>query len=195
MLYGGVIGAFNCQGAGWDPKEQRIKGYSQCYKPMPGSVHVSEIEWDQKKDAAEMGEAEEYAVYLSKAEKLFLTTPKSEAILMTIQPSTFEIFSFVPIKKLNLTTKFAPIGVTDMFNSGGAIQVLEYNEGGATGKNNVKIKIKGGGNFLAYSNVSPKKCCLNGAEAGFEWSGDGKLALKLPWIEEAGGISDVAFIF
>ncbi|KAB1202635.1 Stachyose synthase [Morella rubra] len=191
--YGGVIGAFNCQGAGWDPKEQRIKGYSHCYKPMSGSVHVRDIEWDQKIEAAQMGEAEEYVVYLSQAEEMHLTTPKSDASKIIIQPSTFELFSFVPVEKLSPTIKFAPIGITDMFNSGGTIQELEYIKSGA--EKNVKIKVKGGGNFLAYSSVSPKKCYLNRAEVAFEWLASGKLILNLPWAEEASGISDVSFAF
>ncbi|GMY17075.1 stachyose synthase-like [Fagus crenata] len=191
--YGGVIGAFNCQGAGWAPKEQRIKGYSQCYKPMSGTVHVFDIEWDQKIEAAQMGKAEEYLVYLNQAEELLLVTPKSDAIQFTIQPSTFEIFSFVPIEKVNPTIKFAPIGLTNMFNSGGAIQELEYIESAA--EKSVKIKVKGGGNFLAYSSGSPKKCYLNGAEVAFEWLASGRLILNLPWVEEAAGISDVAFVF
>ncbi|XP_043708105.1 LOW QUALITY PROTEIN: stachyose synthase-like [Telopea speciosissima] len=191
--FGGVIGAFNCQGAGWDPKEQRIKGYSECYKQMSGSAHVNEVEWDQKKEAAEMGGAEEFAVYLNQAEELSLITPKSDVIHMTIQPSSFEIFSFVPIKKLGHTTKFAPIGLTNMFNSGGTIQELEYYESSV--EISVKIKVKGGGKFLAYSNESPKKCCLNGIEVSFEWFADGKLNLDLPWKEECGGISDVCILY
>ncbi|XP_062083834.1 stachyose synthase [Humulus lupulus] len=188
--YGGVIGAFNCQGAGWDPKEQRIKGYSECYKPMSGSIHVSEIEWDQKLEAAQMGEAEEYVVYLNEAGEISLMTPKSDAIQFTIQPSTFEIFSFVPVQKLGGSIKFAPVGLTNMFNSGGTIQELDYKSSGA------HIKVKGRGNFLAYSSEAPKKCVLNGAKAGFEWSStDGKLALSIAWIEENGGVSDVVFIF
>lgn len=193
LQYGGVIGAFNCQGAGWDPKEQRIKGYSECYKPMSGSVHVTNIEWDQKIEATGMGEAEEFAVYLDQAEELFLVTPRSDPTQITIQPSTFEIFSYVPIKKLGPTAKFAPIGLTNMFNSGGTLQELEYNESGA--ETGVKVKVKGGGNFLAYSSEKPKKCYLNGTEVGFEWGVDGKLTLSLPWIEEAGGLSDVGFLF
>uniref|UniRef100_N1R3L5 Galactinol--sucrose galactosyltransferase n=1 Tax=Aegilops tauschii TaxID=37682 RepID=N1R3L5_AEGTA len=34
--FGGVIGAFNCQGAGWDPAERRIRGHAHCYKPVSG---------------------------------------------------------------------------------------------------------------------------------------------------------------
>ncbi|KAL3531548.1 hypothetical protein ACH5RR_010870 [Cinchona calisaya] len=190
--YGGVVGAFNCQGAGWDPKEQRIKGHSECYKPMTGSVHVAEIEWDQTKEASEMGEAQEYAVYLSEAGKLFLTTTVSDGVEITIEPSSFEIYSFVPIKEIGRGgTKFAPIGLTNMFNSGGTIQGLKYYN-----ESNVEIEVKGGGKFLAYSSVAPKKCCLNGAETEFKWSADdGKLVLYLAWNEAANGISHVTFAF
>ncbi|KAK2968329.1 hypothetical protein RJ640_021718, partial [Escallonia rubra] len=76
-----------------------------------------------------------------------------------------------------------------MFNSGGTIQSLEYNETGV--QNAVHVEVKGGGIFLAFSNVKPEKCFLNGDGVGFEWSGDGKLTLSLPWNEDAGGISDV----
>ncbi|KAL2507561.1 putative galactinol--sucrose galactosyltransferase 4 [Forsythia ovata] len=187
--YGGVVGAFNCQGAGWDPKEQRIKGYSHCYKPISSSVRVSDIEWDQKKEATELGEAEEYAVYLTEAEKLFTTTNNSNDISIVIQSSTFDIFTFVPIKKLGRAVKFAPIGLTNMFNCGGCIQELAYNG------TNAEIEVKGEGNFLAYSNVSPKKCYLNGSEVGFEWSENGKLGLFLPWSEETEGISNITLVF
>ncbi|KAL5791968.1 hypothetical protein ACOSP7_000562 [Xanthoceras sorbifolium] len=192
--YAGVIGAFNCQGAGWSSKEQRIMGYPECYKPMSASLHVTDIEWDQKPEAAHMGDAEDYLVYLNQAEELHLMTPKSDPIQITIQPSTFELFSFVPVNKLGPSSiKFAPVGLINMFNSGGTVEELKYLECG--GEISAKIEVKGGGKFLAYSTGCPKKCYLNGAEADFEWSTDDKLTLNVPWIEEAGGISDVAFLF
>ncbi|CAL0311159.1 unnamed protein product [Lupinus luteus] len=188
--FGAVIGAFNCQGAGWDPKLQVIRGFSECYKPISGSVHVTEVEWDQKKEASYMGKFEEYIVYLNQAEELVLMTNKSEPIQFTIQPSTFELYSFVPITKVSgVSIKFAPIGLTNMFNSVGTIQELEYVEGGAM------VKVKGGGNFLAYSSECPKKVLLNGFEGYFEWVVDGKLNLNIPWIEEACGVSDLAIFF
>ncbi|XP_058082285.1 stachyose synthase [Magnolia sinica] len=191
--FGGVLGAFNCQGAGWDPKEQRIKGYSECYKPVSGTVHVTDIEWDQKQEAAQMGHAEEYALYLNQAEELLLTNPTSDPILVTIRPSTFEIFTFVPIKKIGPHVKFAPIGLTNMFNGGGTIQAVDYSSDDGDDVN-VKIKVKGGGKFLSYSNGPPKKIYLNGAEVGFELLGGGKLILDVPWIEEC-GLSEVGFAF
>lgn len=68
-----------------------------------------------KSNGKKMGSAEEYQVYLSLAEELLLKTPKSAAMKITLPASSFELFSFVPITKLNHTTKFAPIGLTNMF--------------------------------------------------------------------------------
>lgn len=171
---------------------QKIRGFPECYKRVSGTVHVTEVEWDQKKEASHMGKAEEYVVYLNQAEELCLMTPKSEPIQFTIQPSTFELYSFVPVTKLG-GIKFAPIGLTNMFNSGGTILELEHVESGA--EVGAKLKVKGGGNFLAYSSESPKKFQLNGSEVAFEWKPDGKLTLNLPWIEEAGWVSDLAIFF
>lgn len=190
--YGGVIGAFNCQGAGWDPKERRIKGHPECYKAVSGSVHVTEVEWDQNDEAARMGGAEEYAVCMSRAERLLLTTRESDPIPVTLDPSSFEIFSFVPVVNLG-PVKFAPIGVADMLNSGGTVQEVGWED--CTSGIRVSVRIKGRGRFLAYSSGSPRSCRLNGEEVGFEWSVDGTLALSVPWVEAAGGISDVIFLF
>ncbi|KAF7818123.1 Stachyose synthase [Senna tora] len=189
--YGGVIGAFNCQGAGWDTKTHVFRGFPECYKAVSGTIHVSEVEWEQNKEAAPMGEAEEYIVYLNQAEELLVMTPKSEPFQITIQPSSFELFSFVPVIKLKRSIKFAPIGLTNMFNSGGTIQELEYVEGGV----GARLKVKGAGTFLAYSSECPDKCLLNGADVAFEWLPDAKLRLNLVWNEEAGGLSDLAILY
>ncbi|KAL2934910.1 Stachyose synthase [Bienertia sinuspersici] len=184
--YGAVIGAFNCQGAGWDRDDRRIKGYKQCYKTMEGFIHVKDIEWDQTLQGIDMSYAEEFVVYLHQSNSLHLVTPESDPIHVVLDPSTFVLFSFVPIKRLGQVVKFAPIGLTNMFNSGGTIQELEFEESSA------KMKIKGGGNLLAYSNEAPKNCIVNGVEVEFEWSNHhNKLVFILPWIEEAGGVSQV----
>ncbi|GER42809.1 stachyose synthase [Striga asiatica] len=186
--YGGVVGAFNCQGAGWDPKERRIKSYSQCYKPLSVSVHVSNVEWEQKGETNKMGQAEEYAVYLTEAEKLFLATRVSDPVSITIMPSDFEIFSFVPVMKVGFVgVKFAPIGITDLFNCGGTVEGLVCDD-----KSVVKIVVKGGGKFLAYSSVEPKKAYVNGQVAAYNWlEEDGRLVVKVAWCEEFGGISNI----
>ncbi|KAH9621463.1 hypothetical protein KSS87_011601 [Heliosperma pusillum] len=184
--YGGVIGVFNCQGAGWDGKERRIKGYKECYRRIEASVHVNDVEWDQTVEGIQMGDAEEYAVYLNQKGSLVSMSSKSEPIKVAVDPSSFELLSFVPVQKLGHDHKFAPIGLANMFNNGGTVQGVEYEESRA------KMKIKGGGSFLAYSNKSPKMCQVNGEDVEFEWCNElSKLVFDLPWIEDRGGVSDV----
>ncbi|KMT09992.1 hypothetical protein BVRB_5g122070 [Beta vulgaris subsp. vulgaris] len=184
--YGAVIGAFNCQGAGWDKELRRIKGYKQCYKTMEGLIRIKDIEWDQTLESIEMGYANEYVVYLNQVDSLMLVTLDSDPIHVVLIPSSFELLSFVPVKMLGQGVKFAPIGLSNMFNSGGTIQELEF------GDLSAKMKIKGKGTLLAYSNEAPKKCIVNNEEVEFQWSNDeNKLVTYLPWIEELGGVSEV----
>lgn len=186
LKYGAVIGAFNCQGAGWDKELRRIKGYKQCYKTMEGLIRIKDIEWDQTLESIEMGYANEYVVYLNQVDSLMLVTLDSDPIHVVLIPSSFELLSFVPVKMLGQGVKFAPIGLSNMFNSGGTIQELEF------GDLSAKMKIKGKGTLLAYSNEAPKKCIVNNEEVEFQWSNDeNKLVTYLPWIEELGGVSEV----
>ena len=76
------------------PKKRRIRGYSECYKPISGSVHVNDIEWDQTKESAKIPLAEEFAVCLNQAKEPHLMTPQSDPMAIILNPSLFEIFSF-----------------------------------------------------------------------------------------------------
>ncbi|KAJ6826141.1 stachyose synthase-like [Iris pallida] len=196
--FGGVIGAFNCQGAGWDPEQQRFRGFSHMYKSISGSVHVNDIEWDQKEETSDMAAAEEYAVYLNQAERLVLASRSSAAIETTLQPSSFEIFSFAPVGRIvgRPDVKFAPIGLTNMLNSGGTVcEVAE--RGGDGGGGGVRVTVKGAGRLLVYSSGRPGSVAVNGADVGFEWSADdGKLVVDaISWAEERGGMSEVVFAY
>ena len=60
---------------------------------------------------------------------------------------------------------FAPIGLLDMYNSGGAVEtmncIIELSEC------IIKIKGKGCGRFGAHSNIKPKRCMLDMKEEEF----------------------------
>ena len=97
LQFGGVNGAFNCQGAGWDPVEHRVQGYSRCYKLVSGNVQPADVEWGQREDTSAMVKAASYAVYRCQTEEFLLMTPGSEPIQFTLQPSSFELFTFAPV--------------------------------------------------------------------------------------------------
>ncbi|KAK6913670.1 LOW QUALITY PROTEIN: Glycosyl hydrolases 36 [Dillenia turbinata] len=183
--FGGVVGVFNCQGAGWYPEEHKCRAYPQSYKPISGSVSSDNMEWEQKASTAQFRSTEQFAVYHHKSDELHLINSKEE-IKITLQPSSFEIFTFSPVHRLNQKAKFAPVGLENMFNSGGAIENLEYES------NSVRIKVKGTGKFLAYSSENPMQVVLNGEKVKFEWTRNGGLNFRVPWI--GGELSDALII-
>ncbi|CAD6255380.1 unnamed protein product [Miscanthus lutarioriparius] len=169
------FGGVNCQGAGWDPVEHRVRGYSHCYKPVSGNVQPADVEWGQREDTSAMVKAASYAVYRCQTEEFLLMTPGSEPIQFTLQPSSFELFTFAPVTTIvggAAKACFAPIGLVDLLNCGGAIVDVEHSSG-----SEVRVKVKGGGRLLVYSDVEPKKSLwmavrlnLNGKMAGSCWS-------------------------
>ncbi|XP_010559219.1 PREDICTED: probable galactinol--sucrose galactosyltransferase 4 [Tarenaya hassleriana] len=190
--YGGVIGAFNCQGAGWDPEKRRIVGHKECYKPVQGSVHVTDIEWDQSPriPSSDMTVPDRYIVYLQQSQRILFATLTSDPIEITIMPSSFELFNFVPVRRSGAGVEFAPIGLTDMLNCVGTIQELEMDG------SDVRIRVKGEGKFLAYSGKAPKECAVNGESVEFGWETEtGKLSFDVEWVEEVGGVSDIVLVF
>ena len=194
LQFGGVIGAFNCQGAGWDPVEHRARGYSHCYKAVSGNVQPADVEWGQREDTAAMAKAASYAVYRCQTQELLLMTPDLESIQFTLQPSSFELFTFVPVTTIcggAAKACFAPIGLVDLLNCGGAIVDVQHSGNGGE----VRMKVKGGGRLLVYSDVAPKKSLVDGCEAGFEWEIGGKLMVDVTWKQEKGGVSDVVLCF
>ncbi|KAL2471565.1 putative galactinol--sucrose galactosyltransferase 2 [Abeliophyllum distichum] len=59
-----------------------------------------------------------------------------------------EIFTISPIKEIDEKLHFAPLGLIDMYNSGGAIEEFSCKE-------TITIKARGSGRFGAYSSKKP----------------------------------------
>jgi stachyose synthetase len=140
-----------------------------------------------------MAKAASYAVYRCQIEELLLMTPDSEPIQFTLQPSSFELFTFAPVTTIGggaTKARFAPIGLVDLLNCGGAIVDVQHGSGGE-----VRMKVKGEGRLLVYSDDAPKKSLVDGCEAGFEWENGGKLMVDVTWNQEKDGVSDVVLYF
>lgn len=101
---------------------------------------------------------------------------------------------------------FTPIGLVNMFNSGGAIEQFEYEaasnkpqhlDGDVSSELNVPLsetrfpsakitlKVRGCGRFGAYSSQCPLKCSLDGAETNFDYEdSSGLVTLNIPVPQE-----------
>ena len=87
--------------------------------------------------------------------------------------------------------QFAPIGLLDMYNSGGAVEALDCTMDVA--ECIIKIKGKGCGRFGAYSNFRPKRCMVDMKEEEFFYNPkDGLLTIKL---DGEGNSRDIELVF
>ncbi|KAL5737246.1 hypothetical protein ACOSP7_030007 [Xanthoceras sorbifolium] len=177
----GVMGVFNCQGAGWckigktnlihDGQPGTITGYIRA-KDVDYLPRVAGDDWT--------GDAIIYS-HLG-GEVIYL--PKNATIPITLKSREYEVYTVVPVKELSDGTKLAPIGLIKMFNSGGAIKELNYESEGTTTM--VMMKVHGCGLFGAYSSTHPKRIQVDSEEVQFgynEESGLVTLDLRVPEAE------------
>lgn len=135
------------------------------------------------------------AVYCHRDSNL-ITLPYNVAIPISLKVLQHEIFTVTPIKVLAPGFNFAPLGLIDMFNAGGAIEGLKYEvkggaqlselEDGYRGEGNalfgvrienlstemvgmVRMEVKGCGRFGAYSSAKPRKCTVGSNAVEFEY--------------------------
>jgi len=72
----------------------------------------------------------------------------------------------------NEAIQFAPIGLTNMYNSGGAVEAVESSD---SSESKIHIRGRGEGDFGAYSNLRPKSCCVNSEDLEFKFREQDKL--------------------
>lgn len=145
---------------------------------MPGFLSPNDVEWEQKDSTAELRNNGMFVVYVHKAGNLHLMKA-SEKLDVTLEPSSFEIAMISPVLETGDGIKFAAVGLENMFNSGGAVELVEQK---IEAKNvGYLVKIKGAGKFLAYSSVKPEKVVLDDESVEFEWRNDGVLKFEVPW--------------
>lgn len=85
---------------------------------------------------------------------------------------------------------FAPIGLLNMFNSGGAVEQYEINttsdqkeEGSPAAI--ISLKVRGCGSFGAYCSQRPLKCIVGNNETDFNYnSATGLMTVNIPVPEE-----------
>jgi len=195
--YTGVLGVFNCQGAAWSNVEKKNVFHDKNPNTLSGSVRAQDVHL--LAEAAEDDWDGDSAIFSHSGELVRL--PKHAVLPITLKVLEKEIYTVSPIKGLGTGVSFAPLGLIDMFNAGGAIRDLEYqihqdsefseateilgmptnpSESGQLKTATVKITVHGCGRFGAYSSVRPWKCLIGSSACDFSYDPDsGLLALVL----------------
>ncbi|KAK4404155.1 putative galactinol--sucrose galactosyltransferase 6 [Sesamum angolense] len=163
--YTGVLGVYNCQGAAWNSVERKNTFHQTNSEAITGyvkghDVHlISDVAFDSNWDG-------KVALYSYKTGELN-TLSYNVALPVSLKVLEHDIFTVTPIKTLALGFNFAPLGLIDMFNAGGAIEGLKYDVTGL--KALVSMEVKGCGRFGAYSSTKPRKCTVGSSIVEFEY--------------------------
>ncbi|XP_062088022.1 probable galactinol--sucrose galactosyltransferase 2 isoform X1 [Humulus lupulus] len=151
----GVIGVFNCQGAGrWpcmsNPVQKNVSA------ELSGLVSPADIEYFEEVSGTQW--TGDCAVFFFNSGSLS-RVPKDESLSITLKVLQCEVLTVSPIKVYNKNIQFAAIGLLNMYNSGGAVEKVDFfSDSSNCG---IQIKGRGPGRFGAYSSIKPKSCSVN----------------------------------
>ncbi|KAI8570692.1 hypothetical protein RHMOL_Rhmol01G0055500 [Rhododendron molle] len=208
--YTGVLGVYNCQGAAWNSAERKNTFHQTGSEAITGFIRARDVHLigDVAVDPDWNGDC---TVYWHQDSTL-ITLPYNVAMPISLKVLQHEIFTVTPIKVLAPGFNFAPLGLIDMFNAGGAIEGLKYEvkggaqlselEDGYKGEGNglfgarienlsaeavavVRMEVKGCGRFGAYSSAKPRKCTVGSTAVEFEYDPvSGLISLNLDYVPE-----------
>lgn len=117
-----------------------------------------------------------FAVYMFKDDKLKLLK-WTECVEVSLEPFSFELMTVSPVTVLpKKSIQFAPIGLVNMLNSGGAILSLEFDEQ----ENLARIEMRGHGEMRVFASEKPVSCKIDGEPVNFDYD-DSMARLHVPW--------------
>ncbi|KAK9154884.1 hypothetical protein Sjap_002364 [Stephania japonica] len=171
----GLVGVFNCQGAGWCKVAKKTRIHDVSPGTLSGSVRTTNV--DNIAQIAGDDWNGEAVVYAFKSGEI-IRLPKGASLPITLKVLDYELFHFCPVKEIADNISFAPIGLLDMFNASGALEQLsESHSPTAT----ISLQSRGCGRFGAYSSQQPLKVCVDAKEFDFSYNVDtGLLTFNLP---------------
>ncbi|PIN22494.1 Galactinol--sucrose galactosyltransferase [Handroanthus impetiginosus] len=172
----GVLGVFNCQEAGsWNTKIDVGDFKRDTSQDLPISAitaisgHISPVDIEFLGEVASDNWSGTSAIYAFNSGTLH-ALPKKGSLNVSLEVLKFEIFTICPIVMFGQNLQFYPIGLVDMYNSGGALESLKHkhDSSGCT----IWIQASGCGRFGAYSSTKPRACLVDEKEEEFVYDHD-----------------------
>ena len=159
---GGVVGAFHVQGVAWDwaAHENAVVEPS----PPPVDVQVRPIDVETLRPsgapsgspsgagAGAEGGGGAFAVWRYRAGRLCVLESASTSVDLTLRAREWEVFTIVPIQRRG-DVSWAPLGLGDMLNGGGAL----LSSGSLTSEATATLSCRSPGRFVAYAQPRPSR--------------------------------------
>ncbi|XP_028790452.1 probable galactinol--sucrose galactosyltransferase 6 [Neltuma alba] len=192
--YTGVIGVYNCQGAAWSSLERKNAFHETTSEAITGYVRGRDVHHISEAAASVDGEWNgDCAVYCHRTGELVIL-PYNVAMPVSLRVLEHDVFTVTPVKVLGSGVSFAPVGLIEMYNAGGAIERLVYEAKGGRDEIRsdglealVRMEVKGCGKFGAYSSAKPRRCLVGSKVVDFDYNSDsGLMILNLDHMPEEG---------
>ncbi|XP_068636562.1 probable galactinol--sucrose galactosyltransferase 2 isoform X1 [Aristolochia californica] len=194
----GVVGVFNCQGAGWCKVAKTTRIHDAAPGTLSGCVRALDVDLINQVAGQEWnGQVVIYAYRSGEVVRL----PKNASLPITLKVLEYELFHICPVKEVTFAISFAPIGLVDMFNTSGAVEQFEAkknenalafdgelasevsnalsNERASSAT--ITVRVRGSGRFGAYSSQRPLKCTVDTVDTEFSYNPEnGLVEFSLP---------------
>ncbi|KAJ0091515.1 hypothetical protein Patl1_13890 [Pistacia atlantica] len=203
--YTGVLGVYNCQGAAWNTAARKNTFHQTKSEALTGQIRGRDVHLIAEA-ATDPNWTGDCTIYSHRTGEL-VTLPYNAALPVSLKVLEHDIFIVTPIKVLAPGFSFAPLGLINMYNSGGAIEGLSYElkggvkllevEDGGEGDGvrvenysnelvaKVCMEVKGCGRFGAYSSAKPRRCIVDSNEVEFQYySSSGLVTFSLDKLPE-----------
>lgn len=132
---------------------------------------------------------EAFALYLFQEKKLLIMNP-TDNIQIKLEPFNFELITVASITQFGPKgIQFAPIGLANMLNTGGAIQSIRLDDE----TNSLTVGLKGSGEMRLYASQKPTACRINGVDTPFIYE-DQMVLTQVPWASPSGS-SAIQYMF
>ncbi|XP_015069484.1 galactinol--sucrose galactosyltransferase-like [Solanum pennellii] len=188
--FAGVLGAFNCQGGGWCPVSRKNKSANKYSVAVTCLASPKDVEWSNGTNPVSVEGVNIFAVYMYRQKKLKLLK-LSESVEITLQLFEYELLTVTPVAMLSKkSVQFAPIGLANMLNSGGAIDSLVYDE---EEESSVSIGVRGSGEMRVFASEKPSSCMIDGVSVDFSYE-DHMVIVQVPW-PNSSGLSGIKYVF
>lgn len=202
---GGVVGAFHVQGVAWNFETNGNQVLDGSPAPLTATVRPHDVDTLRRGSDSDAG----FAVWSHKSESLQVLGKGSDSITVLLEHRDFDLFTFAPIQRaFEGTVRWAPIGLANMMNSGGALEYAGPLEQTTTTTSENKIPVglfskqpkqrhrsttvdittRGPGRFVAYCIPAPSSILIgnrdntrSSAELAFSYDKEtGQLTFELP---------------
>jgi raffinose synthase len=182
---GGVVGAFNVQGIAWDFAAHDNRATIETPDPITTTIKPHDVETLRPFGGP-------FAVWSYRSGSLDVLPIGSSTIRKTIDPHEWDVLTVEPIQQ-NEHVQWAPIGLGDMINSGGALSHVgaledtvtttnstygeDAGDGGLRETTTAEISTRGPGRFVAYCQPAPSRVMINGKPPRLDFAHDEKTGL------------------